>query len=105
MPRQHKSSPLRCQTRDAGRNVIACYVRVDDLDIILPHEVRQLDGAKNTERVSDGDVKNILRLKKRKAVPPVAARAQRDKYFVTTRVKAAAQIDDVALGAAKVSPG
>ena len=50
-------------------------------------------------------MKDVLRLKKRKAVTPIAPRTQCDKYVMTPCGKAATQIDDMPLGAAKVSSG
>ena len=77
---------------------------MNDLDLVLANEVGDLYRAQNAERISDRDVKDILRRKERKTMLPVACRPKCDEDLVPACAQAAAKIDEMPLGPA-VMPG
>jgi hypothetical protein len=80
-------------------------MRVDDLDIMITNEVRDLQSAQYPKRVSDRNVKDVLGRQKRKTMLPIAGRPQCDEYFMSARRKVAGEIDQMSLGPAVVSRG
>ena len=103
MARQNKLRRLCRKRRDVAGNVIASDMSMDDVDPFFAGELRDLHSTQNAERVSDRNMEEIFLRKEVEAVLPVASRSQRDEHVMAALLKAAAQIDDMALGPAVIS--
>jgi len=73
-------------------------VCVNDVDVFLACEVGDPHRTQNAERVSNGDLKNVLLGNERQPVPPVTRRAECNEDLVSARDEVPAKIDDMTFG-------
>ena len=78
---------------------------MNDLDLMVTDEVRDLQCAQYAKRVPDRNVKNILRWQERETVLPIAGRPKCYEDLVSARFQTAGKIDEMALGPAVMSGG
>jgi hypothetical protein len=71
---------------------------MDDVDVFLAREVGDPHRTQNAERVSNGDLKNVLLGYERQPVTPIARRAECNKDLMSARDEVPAKIDDMTFG-------
>lgn len=99
--RQDELYALRHPANQASRNVVAAGVRVDYFDPAFTHITRDAFGAEDPERISNRRVEDIFRREKVEFRLPLIRRPENDVDFVSPTREFAAQIDKMALAAAK----